>query len=406
MAIDHLSDTAIRKAKHADKQFRLSDGKGLCLLVRPVGSKLWQFRYRHEGKERTASLGSYPEVSLAEARDKRDAMRKLVAAGVDPVAQHKAERAEKARAGEHTFEAVARRWWDTWKASRSDSHVQYVLKRLEQNVFPEIGQRPVSEVTAPELVAMVKKVAQRGALDIAKRCLQMSAQVFRYAVAHGLAVRNPSTDIKPADILPARKAQNYARIGVQELPALLRKVEAYQGAPTTRLAVKLMALTFVRTGELIGARWAEFDLERARWEIPAERMKMRTPHVVPLSLQAVDVLRVLHEISGHREFVFPSERNPRATMSNNTILAALDRMGYAGRMTGHGFRGIASTALHEQGYDHAHIELQLAHTERNAVSAAYNHALYLPQRAKMMQDWADYLDSITRGNVVPLRGAA
>lgn len=398
-----LSDTAIRKAKPADSQYKLSDEKGLHLLVRPNGSKLWQFRYRHEGKEKTASIGPYPEVSLSEAREKRDALRKTVVAGLDPIAQQRAEKAEKAKASQHTFETVARQWWELWRASRSDSHVQYVIRRLEQNVFPEIGHRPVSEIQAPELVAMTKKVEARGALDIAKRCLQMTGQVFRYAIAHGLASRNPAADIRPSDILPARKTQNYARIGALELPALLRKIEAYQGTPVTRLAMKLMALTFVRTGELIGARWGEFDLDAHRWEIPAERMKMRTPHVVPLSAQAVDVLRILQEISGHREFVFPGERNPRQTISNNTILQALARMGYAGTMTGHGFRGIASTLLHEQGYDHAHIELQLAHTERNAVSAAYNHALYLPQRAKMMQEWADYLDGLARGNVVPLR---
>lgn len=398
-----LSDAAIRRAKPAEKQFKLSDEKGLHLLVRPNGAKLWQFRYRHEGKEKTASIGPYPEVSLAEARAKRDECRKLVLSGVDPVAKRRIEKTQKAKTSQHTFEAVARQWWQLWQASRSDSHVQYVLRRLEQNVFPEIGQRPVSEIQAPELVSMVKKVEARGALDIAKRCLQMSGQVFRYAIAHGLAARNPASDIRPSDILPARKARNYARIGAMELPALLRKIEAYQGTPITRLAIKLMALTFVRTGELIGARWSEFDLDAHRWEIPADRMKMRTPHIVPLSSQAVDVLRVLQEISGHREFVFPGERNPRKTISNNTILQALGRMGYAGVMTGHGFRGVASTLLHEQGYDHAHIELQLAHTERNAVSAAYNHALYLPQRAKMMQEWADYLDGVVRGNVVPLR---
>lgn len=398
-----LSDTAIRKAKPAERQYKLSDGKGLHLLVRPNGSKLWQFRYRYEGKEKTASIGQYPEVSLSEAREKRDALRKIVVAGLDPIAQQRADKAEKAKASQHTFEIVARQWWGLWRASRSDSHVDYVMRRLEQNVFPEIGHRPIAEIQAPELVAMTKKVEARGALDIAKRCLQMTGQVFRYAIAHGLASRNPAADIRPSDILPARKAQNYARIGASELPTLLRKIEAYQGTPVTRLAMKLMALTFVRTGELIGARWSEFNLDGRRWEIPAERMKMRTPHVVPLSTQAVEVLKVLHELSGHREFVFPGERNPRKTISNNTILQALGRMGYAGTMTGHGFRGIASTLLHEHGYDHAHIELQLAHTERNAVSAAYNHALYLPQRAKMMQEWANYLDGITRGNVVPLR---
>jgi integrase len=253
---------------------------------------------------------------------------------------------------------------------------------------------------------MVKAVAQRGALDIAKRCLQMCSQVFRYAIAHGKAARNPATDIRPSDILPARVKENYARIDAKELPALLRKIEGYQGTPTTRLAIKLMALTFVRTTELIEARWEEFDLAAARWDIPAARMKMKTPHTVPLSSQAIQVLQVLQEVTGGRVLLFPGERDHDKSMSNNTILKALERMGYKHRMTGHGFRGIASTVLHEQGYDHAHIELQLAHMERNSTSAAYNHALYLKQRAAMMQGWGDYLEGLARGNVVALHGRA
>lgn len=401
-----LTVIAISKAKPAERDYKVTDEKGLHLLVRSNGSKLWQVRYRHGGKQKTASLGQYPEVSLQEARDKRDALRRTVAAGVDPIQAKREELAAKQARQLHTFEAVAREWWAAWKAARSDNHVEYVMRRLEQNVFPVLGARPIDEIQAPELVAMAKAVAARGALDIAKRCLQMCSQVFRYAIAHGQATRNPATDIKPSDILPSRAKVNYARIDTRELPDLLRKIEAYQGTPTTRLAMKLMALTFVRTGELIGARWAEFDLEAARWDIPAERMKMKTPHVVPLSTQAVEALRVLQTITGHRDLLFPGERDHGKPMSNNTILGALDRMGYGKRMTGHGFRGLASTILHEQGFDHAHIELQLAHTERNAVSAAYNHALYLTQRATMMQAWGDYLEGLTKGNVVPLRRLA
>lgn len=401
-----LSDTKIRSAKAAAAQYRLVDERGLHLLVRPNGSKLWQFRYRFQGKEKTASLGQYPDVGLADARERREAARKVLAQGADPVQVRRDIAAATLAASKITFETVAREWWAHWSATRSDSHVQYVMRRLEQNVFPAIGARPVSAIEPPELVAMVKTVAERGALDIAKRCLQMCGQVFRYAIAHGKATRNPSVDVKPSDILPSRDKENYARIDARELPTLLRKIEAYQGKPTTRLAMQLMALTFVRTGELIGARWDEFDIDAARWDIPAHRMKMRTPHVVPLSAQAVDVLRTLQTITGGRELLFPGERDHAKPMSNNTILAALDRMGYKGRMTGHGFRGVASTVLHEHGFDHAHIELQLAHTERNAVSAAYNHALYLPQRADMMRWWGNYLESVARGNVLPLRKLA
>lgn len=401
-----LSDTKIRTAKAATAQYRLADERGLHLLVRPNGSKLWQLRYRFQGKEKTASLGQYPDVGLADARERRDAARKVLAKGADPVQARRDIAAATLAASKITFESVAREWWVHWSATRSDSHVQYVIRRLEQNVFPAIGTRPISAIEPPELVGMVKAVAERGALDIAKRCLQMCGQVFRYAIAHGKATRNPAVDVKPSDILPSRDKENYARIDARELPTLLRKIEAYQGKPTTRLAMQLMALTFVRTGELIGAHWGEFDLDAARWDIPAGRMKMRTPHVVPLSAQAVDVLRTLQTITGGRELLFPGERDHSKPMSNNTILAALERMGYKGRMTGHGFRGVASTVLHEHGFDHAHIELQLAHTERNAVSAAYNHALYLPQRADMMRWWGNYLDSVTRGNVLPLRRLA
>ena len=400
-----LTDTRIKTAKPQAKLYKLTDERGLHLSVYPNASKLWQMRYRTEGKERTASLGKYPEISLAEAREKRDQMRKLIAKGIDPVQSQKAAKEAKKLAQTNSFEAVARTWFEGWKDARSPRHAEYVIRRLEADVFPVIGSRPVSEIQAPELVKMMKAIQHRGALDIAKRCYQMTGQVFRYAIAHGIAERNPASDIKPSDILPSRFKTNYARVEAKELPALLRAIEAYQGTPVTRLAMKLMTLTFVRTSELIGARWAEFDLQAGQWRIPAERMKMRTEHIVPLSLQAIQILQILHGITGHSELLFPGERDHGKPMSNNTILKAIERMGYKGRMTGHGFSGLASTVLHEQGFDHAHIELQLAHQERNAVSAAYNHATYIKQRAKMMQWWASYLDQQLSGNVVQLRAA-
>ena len=395
-----LTDTRVKNAKPQAKLYKLTDERGLHLSVYPNASKLWQMRYRTEGKERTASLGKYPEVSLAEAREKRDQMRKLIAKGIDPVQSQKAAKEAKKLAQTNSFEAVARTWFEGWKDARSTRHAEYVIRRLEADVFPVIGSRPVSEIQAPELVKMMKAIQRRGALDIAKRCYQMTGQVFRYAIAHGIAERNPAGDIKPSDILPSRLKTNYARVDAKELPALLRAIEAYQGTQVTRLAMKLMTLTFVRTSELIGARWQEFDLQAGQWRIPAERMKMRTEHIVPLSIQAIQVLQILHGITGHSELLFPGERDHGKPMSNNTILKGLERMGFKGRMTGHGFRGLASTLLHEQGFDHAHIELQLAHQERNAVSAAYNHATYIKQRAKMMQWWGDYLDHQLAGNVV------
>jgi integrase len=398
-----LTDTRIKTAKPQAKLYKLTDERGLHLSVYPNGSKLWHLRYRMEGKERTASLGKYPEVSLAEAREKRDQMRKLIANDIDPVQSQKAAKEAKKLAQTNSFEAVARTWFEGWKAARSPRHAEYVIRRLEADVFPVIGTQPVSEIQAPALVKMMKAIQRRGALDIAKRCYQMTGQVFRYAIAHGFAERNPAGDVKPSDILPSRRQTNYARVDAKELPSLLRAIEAYQGTPVTRLAIKLLALTFVRTSELIGARWDEFDLQAGQWRIPAERMKMRTEHIVPLSLQAIQTLQILHGITGRAELLFPGERNHAKPISNNTILKALERMGYKGRMTGHGFRGLASTILHEHGYDHAHIELQLAHQERNAISAAYNHATYLTPRAQMMQKWADFLDNQLAGNVIAFR---
>ncbi|AXW09980.1 integrase [Ralstonia solanacearum] len=397
-----LTDLQVRKEKPSDKPRKLADGGGLYLLVNQAG-KYWRWKYRFDSKEKVMALGVYPDVSLAEAREAHQAARKLLASGADPMAERKQQAL--APVGT-TFMQVARQWWDHWSPSRSARHADYVLRRMETDIFPVLGQRPISEIQAPELVRMTKTIEERGALDIAKRSLQTCSQIFRYAIAHGLATRNPATEIRPSDILVSRRKQNYARVDAKELPVLLRHIEVYQGSSVTRMAMKLMAMTFVRTSELIGARWDEFDLDNARWDIPAERMKMKSPHIVLLSRQAVTLLQMLHTLTGHRDLLFPGERDFKKPMSNNTILKALERMGYKGRMTGHGFRGIASTILHEQGWPHEHIELQLAHQERNDVSAAYNHALYLEPRAKMMQGWSDYLDRcVTGASVTALRSA-
>lgn len=398
-----LTDTAVKQAKPALKPAKLSDGKGLYLLINPNGSKLWRWKFRVLGKEKVMALGAYPDTTLAQAREGLAKARKLLAAGADPMAQRKADKLASLTAAENSFETVSRKWWAQWKTGRSERHAVQVMRRFEADVFPLLGTRPVSAIQAPELVSMLKTIDGRGANDLARRALQSTGQVFRYAIAHSLAERNPATDIKPNDVLASRQKQNLARIDGNELPDLLRHIEAYQGAPATRLAIKLIALTFVRTTELIGARWEEIDLDAARWDIPAARMKMKTPHIVPLSTQAVEILKILQMVSGHSELLFPGERDHGKSMSNNTILKALERMGYKGRMTGHGFRGVASTLLHEMGFDHAHIELQLAHQERNEVSAAYNHATYLKPRATMMQHWADYLDTCTTRKVLPFK---
>ncbi|WP_417276514.1 tyrosine-type recombinase/integrase [Castellaniella sp.] len=387
-----LTDLSIRNAKPSPRLQKLSDGRGLQLHITSSGSKLWRWAYRFGGKQKQMAFGVYPDVSLAQARQAADEARALLAAGTDPMEQRKADKVNRERSVDNTFEIIARKWWKHWSPARSSRHAEYVIRRLEADAFPALGERAIDEIQAPEVVKMVKAIESRGALDIAKRLLQTCGQVFRYAIAHGYATRNPATDIRPGDILVVRKKQNYARLDAKELPDLLRHIEVYQGSSVTRLAMKLMAMTFVRTSELIGARWVEFDLDDARWDIPSERMKMKTPHIVLLSHQSVQLLRNLHTLTGHRELLFPGDRDHKKPMSNNTILKALERMGYKGRMTGHGFRGIASTVLHEEGWPHEHIELQLAHQERDDTSAAYNHALYLKPRAEMMQWWSDYLD--------------
>lgn len=406
-----LTDTEIRRSKSDDKPYKLFDSGGLHLLITPAGGKLWRWKYRFAGAEKLMALGKYPEVPLADARVRRDAARKQLANGIDPMAERMAERTSTRVATEHTFARIAELWLDHWKGNKSGRHAAITENRLRVNVYPILGNRPITDVEPMELVQLAKGIEARGASDIAKRILQIVGMVFRYAVAHGYSKRNPAAEIRPSDILKPTRKTNMARIEAKELPALLQAIEVYEGRQLTRLAMKLMALTFVRTGELIGANWDEFDLAARRWSIPAARMKMQTPHIVPLSHQAIEVLILLQTISGDNRFLFPGEQDSKKSMSNMTILKALERMGYKGRMTGHGFRGLASTILHEHGYNHDHIELQLAHAPRNAVSAAYNHALYLEPRATMMQDWADFLERAQRGGrhpgfIYPSQGVA
>ncbi len=402
-----LTDTAIRRSHRTEKPYKLADGKGLYLLVNPAGGKLWRWKYRYDGKEKLMPFGSYPEVTLADARARHAQARRLLAAGSDPMAERKTKKEAVIETSENPFSEIAALWFDHWKVDKSSRHVDATRRRLEANVYPAIGDRPIALIEPRELVAMVKAIEARGVGDLAKRALETTGQVFRYAIAHGYASRNPAAEFKPSDVLRPTKKVNLARVEAHELGGLLRAIEVYRGKVVTRLATKLLALTFVRTSELIEARWEEFDFEGRRWNIPAERMKMDTPHIVPLSRQTIEILEMLRTITGSGRLLFPGERDPKKPMSNNTILFALKRMGYGGRMTGHGFRGLASTILHEQGYDHEHIELQLAHAPRNAVSAAYNHALYLEPRAKMMQDWADFLERAQRGSkLLPFRGTA
>lgn len=401
-----LTDTAIRQAKPAEKPIRMSDAKGLYLEVAPSGGKWWRFKYRFAGKEKRLSLGVYPEVSLKEARSKRDDARKQLAEHIDPGEARKLEKLLKIDRAANSFEAVAREWYQKQVHTWVEHHADDVLRRLEANLFPDLGPRPIAEVEAPELLASLRKIEQRGAYDLAHRVLQVSGQVFRYGIASGRCQRDIAADLRGA--LTPHKAKHQAAVKQEDLPDLLRAIDGYDaiGDRQTRLALQLLALTFVRTNELIGALWEEIDAGAGLWVIPAARMKMRTEHVVPLSTQALALFAELKAICGGSRFVFPG-RNRDKPISNNTMLFALYRLGYKGKMTGHGFRAVASTTLNEQGYNRDVIERQLAHCERDEVRGAYNRAEYLPARRKMMQEWADFLDKLRTGaEVIPFMQTA
>lgn len=399
-----LSDTAIRNTKPADKPVKMTDGDGLYLLVQPSGAKWWRFDYRFAGKRKTLSMGVYPDVSLKQAREKREDARKLVAAGIDPSEHRKATKDE---AVGNTFEAVAREWYSKQVTVIKTSTAEKLLRRLEGDVFPFIGAQPIDQITAPEVLTVIKRIDGRGAHDIAKRTYQTIGRIFRYGVGHGLCVRDPSRDIETRDVLQPVKTRHHASItDPKQVGALMRAIDGFVGSFVTKCALQLAPLVFVRPGELRHAEWAEIDLDAAEWRIPADKMKMAETHIVPLSAQAVAILREIQPLTAGKRYVFPSERGGGRPMSENTINAALRRLGYTrDEMTGHGFRSMASTLLHELSYPHHVIERQLAHAERNAVSAAYNFAEYLPERRTMMQEWADHLDKLKRGaRVVPIRG--
>jgi integrase len=398
-----LTDTKIRTAKPAEKPQKLFDGGGLFLLVTPTGGKLWRFKYRFGGNEKLLSMGTYPGTSLAEARQRRDQASALLAKGLDPGETKKAQKAAGKQEAE-TFEIIAREWHAKFSSSWAVSHAKATLRRLELFIFPWLGNRPIKTITAPELLAALRRIEAKGALETAHRVKQVCGQVFRYAIATGRAERDPSGDLRGA--IPPASGKHMATItDPKEIAGLLRSIDSYRGSIVTRCALQLAPLVFVRPGELRQAEWSEFNLETAEWRIPAEKMKAGAVHIVPLSRQAIDFLREIHPLTGHGRYVFPSPRTDSRPMSSNAILSALRRMGYAKEeMSGHGFRSMASTLLNEQGWNRDAIERQLAHAERNSVRAAYNHAEFLPERKKMMQAWADYLDGIKSGaKIVPIR---
>jgi integrase len=392
-----LTDRAIKNAATAKSVRKLSDGQGLTLVIHPNGSKYWVYRYRYLGKEKTLSLGIYPDLSLAEARLSLAEARKLIAGGQDPSQVRKAAKQQAVIGAANSFETIAREWMDAKNAGWVPRYASYLRRRMENDLFPRLGSRPVKEITAPELLAVLRSIEQRGALDLAMRVLQYSGQVFMYAIATGRAERNPAADLRGALKTPIKK--HFAHLKATELPAFLVKVKTYDGLPQTKLAVMLLVLTFVRTIELRGAKWDEIDLDKAEWRIPAERMKMRRDHIVPLSKQAKAAFKQLKQLNGMSQYVFPNPHNGFKFMSENAVLYALYRMGYHSRATGHGFRHTASTVLNDSRlFGSDVIERQLAHVHSNKVRGIYNHAEYLPERRKMMQWWADYLDGIVPRN--------
>ncbi|WP_213763507.1 integrase arm-type DNA-binding domain-containing protein [Caballeronia sp. dw_19] len=392
---DPLTDMQVRKAKPSESPYRLADGKGLYLQVMPTGARYWRMKYRFDEKERLASFGVYPEVSLAEAREKCLAARRLLADGLDPSEQKRAIKRTRVLAAASSFEAVAREWFDNQKDGWSEIYAGKVIGSLEVDVFPRIGSKPIADIEAPQMLEIVRLVEARGVRETAKRILQRSRAVFQYGIMTGRCSRNPAADIDAETILKKGPGvQHMARVKILEIPSLMRDIAGYQGEMVTRLALQFMALTFTRTTEMIRMEWPEVDERAAEWRIPAERMKMRDPHIVPLSRQALAIVAQLRDFNGAERYVFQSvEGRTRGPISNNTMLYALYRMGYKSRMTGHGFRGLAATVLRELGYSREVVDVQLAHAERNQVTAAYVHAEYLPERRLMMQRWADYLDA-------------
>ena len=404
-----LTAVAIRAAKPRAKAYKLSDSGGLYVEVSPAGGKWWRWKYRFGGKEKRLSLGVFPDVGLKAAREKRDEYRRQLAAGIDPSQARKA--AKVAQAGAESFETIAREWHEKFAPGWAASHAERTLRRFERDLFPWLGKRPIAQITAPELLTVLRRIESRGAQETAHRAKQNCGQVFRYAVATGRAERDPTGDLRGA--LPPPKSKHHASItDPKRVGELLRAIDSYEGYFVTKCALRLAPLVFVRPGELRRAEWREIDFDKAEWRIPAERMKMREQHIVPLASQSVAILRELEPLTNRPiearpdapRYVFPGARSRHRPMSENAVLAALRRMGYAKEdMTGHGFRSMASTLLHERGWNHHAIERQLAHAERNAVSAAYNFAEHLPERRQMMQAWADYLDGLKAGaDVIPM----
>ena len=400
-----LTDKEIKAATFGKAKKKMFDGGGLFLLLGKDGTKWWRLKYRFLGREKGLSLGVYPTTTLKEARERRDEAKKLLANAIDPSAHRQAIKASRLEAADNTFEVVAREWHAKFSKKWADSTAEAMLRRLEVNIFPWLGSRPVAEITPKEMLVVLRRIEERGARETVHRAKQNCGQVFRYAIATGRSERDSTRDLKGA-LEPIKVKHHPSIIEPHAIGGLLRAIRGYDGSVVTKAALRLAPLSFVRPGELRQAEWAEFDLDKAEWRLPASHTKNKIePHIVPLSRQAIGVLKELMPITGTGKFVFPGARSINRPMSENTVNAALRRLGYAkDEMTGHGFRSMASTHLNEQGWNRDAIERQLSHAERNGVRAAYNYAEHLPERRRMMQAWADYLDRLRSGaEVVQLR---
>lgn len=397
-----LTDAAVRAAKPADKPLRLLDSRGLYLYVTPRGGKWWRCRYTFAGKEQMLSLGTFPDISLKQARERRDDIRRQAAAGIDPSAARKAAKAS--ATGADSFETLAREWYSKFSPAWSDAYREKITACLEKDLLPWLGARPAKAITPPELLATIRRVESRGALETAHRALQICGRIFRYGIATGRAERDPSNDLRGA--LPPCRNENFAALtDPAEIGHLIRAIDGYRGTFIVKTALRLAPRLFVRPGELRKMEWSEIDAGKGEWRIPAAKMKMRQEHIVPLSRQAMAILDEVRPLTGAGRYVFPNLRAPSQPMSEVALLAALRRLGYGKEQTNvHGFRAMASTLLNEQGWHSDVIERQLAHAERNKIRAAYNRAEHLPERREMMQAWSDYLDALAQGaTVVPIR---
>ncbi|HAO0167122.1 TPA: tyrosine-type recombinase/integrase [Escherichia coli] len=386
-----LNARQVDAAKPREKAYKLADGAGLYLEVVPSGSRYWRMKYRFNGKEKRMAFGVYPAVSLAQARALRDDAKKKLAEGIDPSLAKKEEKLVRDVQLNNTFQAVALEWHGTKVSRWSEGYASDIIEAFNKDIFPYIGQQPVNEIKPLVLLNVLRRIESRGATEKAKKVRQRCSEVFRYAIVTGRAEYNPAADLTSA--MSGHESKHYPFLTVEELPDFFKALAGYTGSPLVVLAARLLILTGVRTGELRGAFWSEFDLEKAVWEIPAERMKMKRPHLVPLSTQALEIVQQLKVMSGQYPLVFPGRNDPRKTMSEASINQVFKRIGYTGKVTGHGFRHTMSTILHEEGFNTAWIETQLAHVDKNAIRGTYNHALYLEGRREMMQWYADYINA-------------